>query len=126
MSLLQTCSQLGQTPQRSHFEQALLVSCMCCFKSLGNYVFAIADAGARLGGRDFGKFVRLLQEKPQKEAAPVSLDKLDTRRWLGRQRHAALRAEIAKTFPVTESAPVPKYLWDVSGNCGRWASCMSS
>ncbi len=80
------------------------------------------------GGRDLREFVGLLQEKAQRKAVPISLGRLDTRRWLGRQRHAGLRVEIAETFPVTEAASVkrPKYLWDDGGVGRRWESCMSS
>ena len=130
---LQTCSQLGQTSQRSLFEQAILACCMCRRKSLGNHIPAIASAVARIfasAAEHHGKIaaselVELLQEEAQRKAAPVSLGSLDKQRWLEMQSDAALGGVIAETFPETESPSVPKYLWDDSGNCGRWESCMS-
>ncbi|CAL5229867.1 g13278 [Coccomyxa viridis] len=75
-----------------------------------------APAAQYQGGREA---IVLLREEARRKAAPVSLGKLDTMRWLGMQSNAALGDKIATTFPPVESASVPKYLWDDSGNCGR-------
>ena len=126
--LCKTYSRLGEKLQRNNFE--LPLSCGCRLESLSNPVSAIAEAVAMLGapaaqyqgGREA---IVLLREEARRKAAPVSLGKLDTMRWLGMQSNAALGDKIATTFPPVESASVPKYLWDDSGNCGRCESCMS-